>query len=445
MSAPPVVRGTPEAATSAYAWYIVGLLGILYAVSFIDRFMLTLTIDPISRELGIGDAQMGLLLGAGFAVMYALGGIPIAHMLDRRERRVILAVGVMLWSSSTLASSFARTFGMLAACRAGVALGEAVLTPAAVSIIADLFPPKKRALPVSLYSAVSSVMVTGALIVDGAALQLATAWSPIAGEAPWRIALLLVAAPGLVLSAVIWLTMREPIRAESGKTESPTQGAEAGFQNFVRYLRCQWRFYVPYYIGTGLFAMYGLAIVTWVPTLMVRRYGIEPAMTGYLLGVVGAPTALLGTFFWPWLAARLERRGRRDGIMLAYLISTMVATPALVAAPLASSAWLMLVGLGVVIPCLATAGVLTPLVVQSYGPNRMRARLMALTLLFINLVGFTVGPQFVAFVAGHWPHDSNALAYGLASLGLVCGPLSAIAIGIARRAVKDSLLLTEPE
>jgi MFS family permease len=434
-------RSSPTALV--YGWYVVGLLAALYALSFIDRFMLTLAVDPVSRELGIGDAQIGLLFGAGFSLVYALGGLPIAQMLDRRERRPILAAGVALWSAATLASAFAGSFATLALYRAGVALGEAALTPAAISLIADLFPREGRALPVSVYAATSSVMSTGALIIDGAALQIATAWQPSLGAAPWRTALFLVGVPGLVLAIVIWFTLREPARTGSHAGPSPFAADDTSVSAFVHYLRRQWKFYLPYYFGTGVFAMYSFALLSWVPTLMMRRYGFQPAQAGYLLGAVGAPVTLLGTFFWPWLAARLERHGRRDGIMIAYTTAALIAVPFMVAAPLANSPALLLAGLGIAMPCLNTVGVLTPLAVQAYGPNRMRARLAALTLLSINLVGYALGPQFLVWISKHWANDPHGLSYGLAILGLACGPLSAGAIALSRGAVLHSSLLAE--
>lgn len=423
-----------------YAWYVVALLAALFAVSFMDRFMLALVVDPVSKELGLGDGQMALLLGAGFAALYSLGGLPIAQILDQSERRLVLIGGVVLWSATTILSAYTTSFAALAVCRAGVALGEAVLTPAAVSLIADLFPREKRALPISIYSAVSSVMVTGALVIDGAALHFATEWMPLHGMVPWRFALVLLGIPGLVIASVILLTVREPERTASASASARDQISAAAF---FSYLKRHWRFYLPYYVGLGLFAMYSFATVSWVPTLLIRRDGMDAATTGYLLGAVGAPSALLSTFLWPWLATRFEKRGHADGIVRAFLVSMIVAAPVFVLAPLASSPAFMLAGAGIAIGCLSSAGSLTPMVVQSYGPNRMRARLMALGLLAINLVGYTLGPLIVVLISRHWPADKGALAYGLAGLGIISGPCGFAAMAVARRAVTRSRLLDE--
>lgn len=436
---------TQPPSTATYCWYVVGILAVLYAISFIDRFMLALAVDPIKRELGVSDAQMGFLLGGGFSIVYALGGLPIAQLLDRRDRRTILVVGVVVWSLTTLASAFAHSYAVLISCRAGVALGEAVLTPAAVSLIADLFSREKRGMPVSIYAAVSSLMGTGAFIVDGAALRLATQWAPLYGGAPWRGALLLVGAPGLLVALVVWLTVREPERRGSTQAASIKTANDAGFAAFVSYLGRQWRFYLPYYLGTGFLSTYGLAIISWAPTLLVRGFGMEAATTGFVVGMVCAPCAVVGAFFWPWLAIKLERRGRRDGIVFAYLLAAIVATPFFIAAPLVGSPFLLLAGFGIALACTGTAGTLTPLAIQAYGPSRMRARLMALTLLAINLIGFTSGPLIVASVARYWPEYPRALGYGFASLGIIAGPCTIIALALCRWAVTRSSLLAECE
>ncbi|MGE0830089.1 MAG: MFS transporter, partial [Hyphomonadaceae bacterium] len=199
----------------AGAWYSVALLTALYAMSFLDRFILSLLAAPVSKDLNLSDVQMSLLLGAGFAVVYALSGVPIAQLLDLKERRTIVCSGVATWSLSTIAAGFANSFAMLAVCRAGVALGEAVLAPAAISLIADLFPREKRALPISVFASMTGLMSTGAFIIGAAALNLATAIAPVTGLAPWRCTLLLVGAPGLLLAFVFLTTIKEPARVGS--------------------------------------------------------------------------------------------------------------------------------------------------------------------------------------------------------------------------------------
>ncbi len=125
------------AASLRKAWCSVAFLAVLYAFSFVDRMILALLAEQVSTSLHLSDKEMGLLMGAGFSVVYALAGIPLAGFIDRGNRRNFIFAGVLLWSIMTAASGFAQNFSTLIGLRCGVALGEAVLTPAAISMIAD--------------------------------------------------------------------------------------------------------------------------------------------------------------------------------------------------------------------------------------------------------------------------------------------------------------------
>src|SRR5262245_15450942 len=151
--------GSPETQTgeqpypsAAYAWYVVGVLTLVYVFSFIDRQILSLLVGPIRRDLGISEKQMSLLMGASFAVFYTLFGIPLGRLADTRSRRGIIAVGVAFWSVMTAACGLTRSFWQLALARIGVGVGEASLSPSAYSLIADYFRPERRSTALSVYS-----------------------------------------------------------------------------------------------------------------------------------------------------------------------------------------------------------------------------------------------------------------------------------------------------
>lgn len=211
----------PEGAETAKGrWYIVGLLTLLYGLSFIDRMILALLAQPVALSLGLSDMQLGLLMGAGFAVVYSLAGLPIAHFVDRGNRKLIVTLGVLCWSVLTVASAFARDFSHLLVLRAGVAIGEAVLTPAAVSLIADMFPRKARAAPTAVYASMSSIMASGSFVIGAAALGLSTAIQHSTGLEPWRMTMVFVGAPGILVAAIFYFTTREPIRRMIGEAWS---------------------------------------------------------------------------------------------------------------------------------------------------------------------------------------------------------------------------------
>lgn len=418
--------------TPRTAWYVLSLLAALYAVSFLDRGILAIVTQPVARDLGLNDAEMGVVLGVGFALMYALMGVPAAHFIDQKGRKTIMAIGVIVWCLGTIASAFATDFVTLTLCRASVASGEAVLTPAAISLIADLFPPNRRALPMSIYASMSTVMTGGTLLLGGGALHLATLFADQTGLAPWRGTLLLVGLPGLILITIFLLTVREPER--TGSAES-IAGEGASLKDLVRHLRERWRFYAPFYLGSSLMVMYAYAQSAWVPTLLVRVHGVSPENSAYLLALA-TPVALIGTFFFPLLARRLDRGGSGDGLVTAFMIAAVVGTPLMVLFPLSSTITGVIIGGAATLICMTTTATLSPLAMQTFGPSRMRARLMALSLLCSSLLGFALGPTLVGVISSLHPGHHNSIGDAMSWLGMVVGPAAALCFALCRPAAR---------
>ena len=209
----------------AYAWYALFVLVIVYALNFIDRQILSILAEDIKRDLGLEDAQIGFLYGTAFAVFYALFGIPLGRLADSWYRGRVMAIGLALWSGMTAISGFATSFGMLAAARIGVGIGEAAASPAAYSMISDYFPKEKRATALSIYS--SGLYIGGGLSLPIGGLVLAR-WNlayPVQAEAPlglagWQAAFLAVGIPGLLIA--LWvLSLREPQRGASDGLPQP--------------------------------------------------------------------------------------------------------------------------------------------------------------------------------------------------------------------------------
>jgi MFS family permease len=200
----------------AYRFYVLGLLTLVYAFNFIDRQIVTILAPYIKADLGLTDAQIGMLFGTAFALFYALFGLPIARLADGWRRVDTLAIGLTLWSLLTALSAGATSFGLLALARVGVGIGEASAAPAAFSILQDYFGRNRRATALAIYSsgiylgAGASVMVGGSIVA---------AWdSAYAGQAApfglsgWQAAYLAAGLPGLLLALIVFLTVREPVR-----------------------------------------------------------------------------------------------------------------------------------------------------------------------------------------------------------------------------------------
>jgi len=200
----------------AYGWLTVGLLTIAYVFSFIDRYVLGLLIEPIKADLGLTDTQIGLLLGPAFAIFYATMGLPLGWLADRKNRVKIVAIGIAVWSIATAASGLARNFTHLFVARMSIGVGEATLSPCAMSIISDSFPPEKRSRPIAVYTMALSVGAGFASLLGAGVLTWAksggTMTLPGIGELmPWQATFFIVGLPGLILSVLFFL-LREPAR-----------------------------------------------------------------------------------------------------------------------------------------------------------------------------------------------------------------------------------------
>lgn len=425
----------------AGAWFMVVLLAALYALSFIDRYIVAVVAEPMARSLQLNDTQLGALLGAGFAFVYALAGLPMAQWVDSRSRVRLLVAGVLLWSVMTILSAFADSFALLITARAGVAIGEAALTPTAISLIADCFAKEKRALPTTVYTSVSGFMGTGAFAVCGAAYALGVATSAAFGMEPWRIAFIAVGLPGILLALVFALTVREPVR----KVSAAASGDDASVGALVSYLKTYWTFYLPFYLSGAIMAVFALGLVIWMPTLLQRVHGYSAEHAGYAFGLLATPTTILATIFWPIVAKRIEQRRANTGVPVALVLAAIWGLFFFALSAVMSNVYLFLGGVTLLVITSTAWAVLPPLGFQYFGPPRMRGRLVALNLLGFSVIGYGIGPSLSVFVGSIWERvgipdipglTDNPLAWGLTTVGAVAAPLMLVCVLICARTVR---------
>lgn len=414
---------------------MVWLLCALYMVSQIDRTILAVVAVPISLEMKLTDTQLGLLGGAGFAIIYSLVGVPIANYIDNdRSNRVrVITAGVLIWSISTILCAFTSSVWELAACRLGVAVGEAALTPAAISLFSDLFDEDRQTLPVSLYSGIATLLVAGSLAIGGGAFHLGTSIASLFDLSPWRTTMVVVGIPGLLVVGLFCMVAREPARRGAARSGSQAT-IIGGLIDLVRHLRANWRFFVPLYVGLAAWVTYMAGATLWLPTILSRAYGISPSANGALLASAVLPASFIATIFWPWLAHRLQTR-RHDGLILCYLIAVVIAGPFMIFAPLAGSAALFAAGMGIAFFGILVGGALPSLTIQTYGAYRFRARLIAVMFLCGHLIGSCLGPLLVPQFASLWDGDPMALNYSLSVLGVITMGVIIISFLICQRQI----------
>ena len=316
-----------EVPSSLSAWYAVIILLLAYVLSFVDRIIMSLLVIPIQKDLGISDTQMGLLMGLAFAIFYTLVGVPIARLSDAKNRKIIVSVGIFLWSIMTAVCGLARSFIELFLARVGVGVGEATLSPAAYSMIADYFPEDKLGKAIAVYQSGALFGSGIAFIIGGAIVGLivnsnATSLLFLGELQPWQLAFIIVGLPG-VLMALIMLTVKEPKR--TGVKED--LGETVSIKDAIEYMVKNWKVYISVFLGFSMLAIPITTIFTWYPTYLQRIHGLSIGESGKILGLILFFLSSSGVFFGGWLIDFLKRRNYKDSFFRVGLIAAILPVP----------------------------------------------------------------------------------------------------------------------
>lgn len=411
-----------------YAWYVVIILTLTYTVSFIDRQIMALMIEPIRRDFGISDTQVSLLIGLAFALFYTLLGVPIAWLADRYSRRAIIAIGITIWCFMTAFCGLANNYGQLFLARVGVGIGEAALSPSALSMMSDYFPREVRARAIAVYNmgitlGTGLAMILGgqlvSYVVDAPPLEL-----PVVGELyAWQMVFIVVGLPGLLM-AVLMATVREPIRREhlvaaGGTTHLPLRAV-------VRYAASRVHLYGSHFLGMSTVTIIAYGLYAWVPAMFMRTWNWTIGDIGLAYGIVTLMAGPMAAVFAPFLSERLSARGYEDAQMRAVLVSIGIGIAGGVAAALAPNPWI-----GVVMLLPASVGTIAATAcglaaLMTVTPNQIRAQVSALYYLVVNLFGLTLGPTGIAVFTDYIFGEVSALRYSVASVVFLAGLLAAV-------------------
>jgi len=392
----------PHSLSPARSWTYVLICTMAYVFAYIDRQILSLLIQPIKKDLVLSDTEFGLLSGLAFAIFYAAMGIPIASLSDARSRTKIIAAGLLVWSAATVACGLARSFAQLFLARIAVGAGEACISPASYSLIADLFPKDRLGRALAVYSTGSFLgsglaFLVGGWVVGAVTGQVHSTVPMLSQLAPWQLAFVIAGLPGILLALIIPIVMKDPHRSAR---QQPRE-TRANFGEVISLMRNGGAVFPCIFFGFSLCAMSLFSLMAWAPAYLMRTFSLDARTSGYWLGTVVLVACTGGVLVSGTLVDLLRRRGRVESPFLTGIIGA--AGVAATTLPLAFSQ-----RFGVAI-CLLAGGAFfatfalpsSTTAMQLVTPAKMRARVSAIFLFCNSMIGLALGAFLVGVLNDH--------------------------------------------
>ena len=374
-------------------WYVLAVMTVVYALNIADRFSISTLLEPIRKELQLSDSGIGFLTGVALALFYVTVGIPVAILADRSNRRNILAIAIAIWSAMTVLCGLAQNYWQLLLGRFGVGIGEAGGTPPATSILADKFPASRRPMALTIFALGACL---GAWLGSSLAGQVAERYG-------WRAAFLVLGGPGLLVAAIVWLTVREPQRGQLDAGSVVLQPTTLSAT--VRFIRTQ-RSAFHLLMGISVATFWSWGLMWWTPTFLQRSHHMTVGEAGQLLGPMHLLAGTAGTLMAGWLVGpksggrsplRYEIAGLGDGADDDSLDSAVLGDiqagrdrAAVDLRPRRLFLHRSVLGL-----------------LQNVLPANMRATAIALALFTANVANLVVAPQLIG-----WLSDGFAVSFG---------------------------------
>lgn len=432
-------RGTraDDAAADGYpragrAWAVVWLLLLAYVFAVVDRQILSLLVQPIRRDLGITDTEVSLLHGFAFVITFTALGVVMGRIADRGRRRNMIVIGMATWCLATILCGFVRNFAELFIARMLVGVGEAALSPAAYSLIADYFPPERRGRAMGVYT-MGAFMGSGLAMIVGALAILATGATtvdlPLLGEiASWQVAFIFVGFPGLGVAAAM-LMVREPVRQERAEGAA----RRAGTFGFIRANAVMFAITI---VGFSLNGLANFSLISWTPTFFIRVFGWQPSTIGVIYGLILMGPGAAGILLSGWLFDRMARRGRQDSALFISRIAIALVIPSAAWVGLAPTPGVALAALSWCTFLLAIPAGLGPVAIYQLTPNEHRGQLIAIYLLVATLLGVGGGPTLVAMTNDLVFRDDAAIGTSMAIVATIAAICCLAGLSLASAVIK---------
>lgn len=411
------------------AWTLA-LLFLANVINYADRALLGVVAEPIRKELNLTDTDLGILQGFAFSLFFLAAGIAIARWVDRGNRRLILMLGITIWSAATAATAITHDFYTLAITRVLIGVGEATVFPVAMSLIADLYPGPKMSRSASIFQASSGVgILLGSILASvlGAALG-------------WRPMFVIFGVAGIVVVALIALTMRPTPRLSSASASD--RATETALGTVLGTMRNIWSIPgIPWLaLGFGISNMVLACLPVWGPAFLQRSHGVELANVGPLIGPPAVLGAVLGNVISGIVATRLiQRSGNRRSGLVVPILALPLAIPAYAIFLFAPALPVALIGVAVMNFMLASSlGPCVALAISLVTPTQ-RGLTSTIMLACQTLLAFALGPFLIGQASDilHASYGEDSLRYALAMM-LVAPAIASLLLWTAWRKIAGS-------
>jgi MFS family permease len=431
---------------AARAWYATAILAFMFWMSVLDRFIISLLVGPLRRDMGITDTQFALLNGTAFIVTFALLGLIAGALADRYSRRTIIFVGVAIWSLATAACGVTQNFGQLFLARIGVGAGEACLNPCATSMIADFFPRQRLTLATAMYAIGGTAGAGMAFLVGGAIIALVTQHDffaiPLIGDIrSWQAVFIIIGVPGLLLSLLIF-TIAEPVRRGTSNFLPVGLSWRSTYGALLKFMGARRRFFICHYLGFTFASAVIVGCVGWYPAHMARTFHMSTGRIGLTLGLTIIGFGVIGKILCGRSVDAIYRRGFRDAQLRWYAGCLLAAVPAGVIGTTSGNPAIFLAGIGLMVMLLQPLPACAYASMNLITPNELRGAGVALFNLGPGLIGSISGPVLIATIGEHFFKGPSGIGFGMAVVIAICCPLGALSLalgwGAMRAAVREA-------
>ena len=438
-----------------YAWYVTVLMMFFYMLSFMDRQIIAVMIEPIKADLSLSDVQISLLGGISFVLFYSTAGVFVGRLADSLNRPKLIAFGVFIWSLTTAVSGLTSKFWQLLILRMGVGLGESALLPSTLSLLSGYFPPHRLATPTSVFLLGApigiglSFAIGGLLYSTAVDVTSAPGWQDvifIGGSAAWKLVLLFLGVLGMLMTLLL-STVREPRnlqKAADKDTHSTAKIADPATSAEVKaYAKVNWKAIGALYVGMALISLAAYSQAFWDITFLTRTYGWDASTGSFWYGMVQLFAGLSGMLFGGIVADKLTKRGVSGASVVMVIIGSGLAAPFSFMYPLMGSAtsalWLMVLaifGSNMCFACAASA-------LQRMFPATMLGLAAGIYFFISNAVGIGIGPTLIAALTDYTFEDPNMIRYSLSIVGGVSRTIAFVLFLVGLKYYRD--LMTRRE